>query len=314
MSPYRRNIMVGIVVLGAMITLAWMLIQFGGRFVSPFAPPTITVRFIADRADGLSTGSPVVYRGVNVGRVEKVSRAADQLRVFIDAAMDQEPPLPANMKAMIRATGLVGGSAAIILELTGDLPQGTLVKGQTVEAKFVGLDLVPPDVTELVAEMRGLVKQFRDSNLIAHLDEQVLKVGKLLDAIQTYTDDPKLRDDLKASLASIRATTAKADRIAGNLEKFSTDLPRLTGDASDAIVNLSKQTTARLEQASRLLDQFQSIAEKVNSGHGTAGALVNDRKLYESLVETAKELNATVLDLRRLMEQWEQEGVSLKLK
>jgi DNA-binding Lrp family transcriptional regulator len=41
---------------------------------------------------------------------------------------------------------------------------------------------------------------------------------------------------------------------------------------------------------------------------------VNDPRLYESLVETAKELNATVSDLRRLVNQWEQEGVSLKLK
>ena len=42
--------------------------------------------------------------------------------------------------------------------------------------------------------------------------------------------------------------------------------------------------------------------------------LVNDPKLYQSLVDNSRELNATILDLKRLVEQWEQEGVSFKLK
>ena len=62
------------------------------------------------------------------------------------------------------------------------------------------------------------------------------------------------------------------------------------------------------------MDQFQSIAEKVEKGQGTAGALVNDPKLYESLVDTSRELNLTIKDLQRLVQQWEQEGVTLKLK
>jgi len=42
--------------------------------------------------------------------------------------------------------------------------------------------------------------------------------------------------------------------------------------------------------------------------------LVNDPRLYESLADTTRQLNATVSDLRRLLEQWEQEGVTMKLK
>ena len=42
--------------------------------------------------------------------------------------------------------------------------------------------------------------------------------------------------------------------------------------------------------------------------------VVNDPKLYESLVDSAKELNATISDFKRLVEQWEQEGISFKLK
>jgi len=40
---------------------------------------------------------------------------------------------------------------------------------------------------------------------------------------------------------------------------------------------------------------------------------VNDPKLYEAMVDTIQELNGTVKDLKRLVQQWEQEGVSLKM-
>ena len=36
--------------------------------------------------------------------------------------------------------------------------------------------------------------------------------------------------------------------------------------------------------------------------------------LYESLLDTSRELNMTIKDFKRLVEQWEQEGVSFKLK
>ena len=63
-----------------------------------------------------------------------------------------------------------------------------------------------------------------------------------------------------------------------------------------------------------LARSFAAVAAKIDAGQGTAGQLVNDPKLYQSLVDSARELNATITDFKRLVEQWEQEGVSLKLK
>jgi phospholipid/cholesterol/gamma-HCH transport system substrate-binding protein len=321
MSPYRRNVMVGVVVLGALLTLAWMLIQFGGSMMLPFAPASVRVRFVADRADGLSNGSAVLYRGVNVGHVEKLSRAEDQLHVYIDATVDKSPPLPANLSAIIRSQGLVGSGAMLVMETTEPQPSGTLAPDQLIQTRFIGLDIIPPAFTDLALELRGAAKQFRDSGLVMHLDEQLVKTGKLVDSIQSVLSDPQVRDNLKASLESIRTSTEKADRIAANLEKFTGQLDHLTAEATATItdthaqvLSLSKQTSDRLQQASKLLDNLDSIAEKVNKGQGTAGQIVNDPKLYQNLVETSQELSATVTELHHLIQQWEQEGVSLKVK
>ncbi|HEY7088668.1 MAG TPA: MlaD family protein [Tepidisphaeraceae bacterium] len=314
MSPYRRNVIVGVVVLGAMVALAWMLIQFGARLVSPFAPATVPVKIVADRADGISNGSAVTYLGVTVGHVETINRVPNEVKVIINAQLDRTPSLPDNLRAVIRSTGIVGSGATIVLELTSPQPEGTLKPGQEIPAKFVGLDIIPPEFGDLARELRQAVHEFRDAKLIDHLNADIERIGKLVDSVQVLVDDPKLQGDVRNSLANIRSATEKADRIATNLEKFSGELHDMSANATDAVVNVSKQINGRLEQISKLLDQFQSIAEKVNNGKGTAGMLVNDNRLYESLVDTAQQLNTTVADLKRLVEQWEQDGVSLKVK
>src|ERR1700759_3325088 len=109
MSPYRRNVMVGVVVLSALVGLGWMVLKFGGSPMALFTPARIPIHFLCDRADGLSNGSIVSYRGVNVGQVTTVTRGDNEAPVRVDADVDAIPPLPANLKGIIRSQGLVGG-------------------------------------------------------------------------------------------------------------------------------------------------------------------------------------------------------------
>jgi phospholipid/cholesterol/gamma-HCH transport system substrate-binding protein len=334
MSPYRRNVLVGATVLGALIVLGWMIIKFSGQLATPFKPKQFSVRFISDRAEGVAEGSPVSFLGVPAGRVTAVQRSKDQLQVLIDASLDQEPPIPANVRAIIRTASALGSGSAIVLELTGPKPDGRLSQGAQIPARYVGLDILPPEFAELARELKMTAQQLREANLIAHVDEQVQHVGKLIDSIQAYVGDEKTRDDLKNAIANLRTTTDSATRITANLEKFSGKLDKLGDQASATMAdaqttiktanttitktqaNIDQVTTQvgdRLTQISKLLDQFNGIAQKVNDGKGTAGQLVNDPKLYQGLVDVTQQLNLTVTDLRRLVQQWEQEGVSLKL-
>jgi phospholipid/cholesterol/gamma-HCH transport system substrate-binding protein len=75
----------------------------------------------------------------------------------------------------------------------------------------------------------------------------------------------------------------------------------------------ARNINGRIDQVGKLLEQFQSIAARVDKGEGTAGLLIRDPKLYDSLVATANTLNLMMADLRRLVQQWEQEGLSFKL-
>jgi phospholipid/cholesterol/gamma-HCH transport system substrate-binding protein len=326
-SPYRRNILVGVVVLGALIFLGWMVLKFGDQPAKLFAKPTMPIVFIAQRADGVAEGSPVLYQGVNVGRVVGVRRSDKGRDVTIEAQVDVAPPLPANVEGAIVAQSLLGAGAGISLELIDPEPKGELGPNASLKARYVGLVLLPPEFAGLATELRATTLQFRESRIIDNLNQQVTKVGQLADSVRNVVDDKAMQEDLKASLANMRTATESANKVGANLEKFTGELNKLSDQASgtitqaqktlesaDAQVNdLSKQVGQRLTQIAKLLDTFQSISQKIDNGRGTAGQLVNDPKLYESLVQTSRELNATIADLKRLVEQWEQEGISFKL-
>ncbi|MGB7160486.1 MAG: MlaD family protein [Tepidisphaeraceae bacterium] len=327
MSPYRRNILVGVVVLGAMIFLGWMVIKFGDQPAKLFAKPTMPIYFNVLRADGVAEGSPILYQGVNVGRVTEVKRSENGKDVTIAAQVDIEPPLPSNVQGAIIAQSVLGAGSGISLQLTGPEPAGKLEANTTLKARYVGLDVLPPEFAALAEELRQTSLQFRESRIIEHLDQQVVKAGEVMDSVKNLVDDKEMRADLKASLANVKTATETANRIGANLERVSAEFEKLTADArgtvgqakatltkaDEQVTDLTKQVGQRLTQAAKLLDTFQSISGKIDAGQGTAGQLVNDPRLYESLVQTSRELNATIADLKRLVEQWEEEGISFKL-
>jgi phospholipid/cholesterol/gamma-HCH transport system substrate-binding protein len=329
MNAYRRNVMIGATVLGSLIVLIWMLVKFGGDVLKPFAPPSIKVSLKTSRADGVAIGSQVYYRGVAVGKVIDVNRLSDNVSVEIIAEVESIPPLPENVEAHIRQTNLLGGNTGIALEVPeGETPAGQLKSGTALKTMYVGLDVLPRQFASLAEELRLTAKQFRESNIVGGLDQQIKKVGSTLDSMQTLLDDPKMREDLKQSIANFRTASEKATTVATNAEKFTADLPELSKKASGTIDKanttldtttkhvdtLAKSVSERLSQVATTLDSLNSIVAKIDKGDGTAAKLINDPKMYQNLLETTDQLNTSSAALKRLLEQWEQEGVSLKLK
>ena len=192
----------------------------------------------------------------------------------------------------------------------------------------MGLNLFPPALSQtadqigsMSEEIRKTAKELRESGTIEDLDTtiktintQAGKAGQAFDSMQSLLGDPKTRDNLKVAVANIRSTTDKLDKLADSLQNTTATASVAFKDAQGRIDDLSKQVGDRLTQIASLLSNVQSITEKIDKGQGSAGQFVNDPKLYQGLVDSTRELNATVVDLKRLIEQWEEEGVDLHLK
>ena len=330
MPPYRRNILVGLTVLGGILVFGWMILTFSKNTAQLFAPPQIPVRFHTTRADGLSSGSEIRYLGVEVGRVDQLTRNTDGATVTVDATVDRDPPLPANLHAQIVSAGALGGTSLISLDTDGEKASGTLAPNTTISAEYVGLqlNLIPPSISQtasqigqLSTELTKTVKQLRESGAIGDLDTtiksingQAVKIGQFFDSLQNVFGDKKTQTDLKTAINNLHVTTEKLNTLADSLQNASDNANITIKDTQKDIDQLNKQIGDRLVQIAGALSSVQDIMQKVDQGKGTAGQLINDPRLYQSLVDTVRELNSTVTDLRRLVDQWEQEGVDLHLK
>ena len=83
---------------------------------------------------------------------------------------------------------------------------------------------------------------------------------------------------------------------------------------AETLISKAEQRGLDTSSLRSLLESFKSIGQKMNKSEGTAGLMVNDPKLYQSLVDSAKQMSLVMTDLKRLVEQWEQEGLALRLK
>jgi phospholipid/cholesterol/gamma-HCH transport system substrate-binding protein len=349
MSPNKRNLMVGLVVLAAIGVLAWMILKFANRAATFFLTKGTHITVTAERADGLSEGSAIYYRGVNVGRVLEVSLASNQ-SVQIQAIIDPDRPVPANVEGIIRTGNLLSSSSSIFLEpvhlvaegvdaaatAPTSQPERLLREGDRLTATMpTGNGLLPREFNESLRE-------FHERKMLQHMDEtvvtfreQAVKAGRLMDSIRELTGDEGMRTDLRQAMSRVNDATKQANEIGEELKKFSRDLNGLSKQASDTITEvqatvgdarktinkggeqvdtIARNVNGRIDQIAKLLEQFQDIIAKVDRGEGTAGMLVSDPKLYDNLSAVAAQMHLMVLDMRRLVQQWEQDGISFKLK
>ena len=321
MTSRSRNILVGVVVLFSMAALGWMILRFSNNTFASVFSKGLEFRITADRADGVSPGSTLFYLGVPVGQVTDVRRIPDNTGVVMQARLNSNEQVPSNVIGYIRPSSALSMAAGISMETDGPPAGQLLPPGGEVKAFNKNQGLVPPEFTDLA-------RSVRDRQLVAHVDEavvevrdQVRKAGQVMESLNKLVGDPKVRDDLTAAIAGLKTTSDNLQKFSGNLEAVSGETTetlkqvRTTlADGGKRFDDLSKQIGDRLHQIGELMDRFNAIATKVDKGQGTMGALVSDARLYESLVDTSKTMNLTIGDLRRLVEQWEQEGFTLKLK
>lgn len=340
MGPYKRNWFVGGTVLLSLITLAFLIIMFGGSLGSIFAGEKFHVTFKTDRADGLSEGSAIRYLGQNVGTVKHVVLVLDKQPnyVIIAAEIDKKIQLRRDMLATIRVPGVLGSASIIEFTLPPNAGAGNgdfLKGGEQIPTEFVGLSIFPAEYGDLASEIRGAVKEFREANVVGdfrtalnNFNAQVSKAGQVMDSINAVLGTQETQTDLRTAIAQARQAVEHANAATANFEKISAELTTMPGKldagvtdaratiklAQEKITTVSDQLTKNLDKIAGVLDDARSISTKINSGDGTLAKLLNDPKLYDTIVTATQVINETVKDIQRLVRGIEQEGFPINLK
>jgi phospholipid/cholesterol/gamma-HCH transport system substrate-binding protein len=276
---------------------------------------------------GLKTGSPVRVAGKEVGSVDAVEFAGDQIDVTFQVNKEVRPRITTSSVATLGSVSLLGEAAVDITPSSNGTPipeWGYVPSGKTA-AGFADLTGQASEgigqITQLVKDVRegkGTIgKLMTDQQLYDELHKFVATAGEVTRTIQQgrgtagrLINDPKIANSLEASLKSLEemtrrinagegslGTLLKDDAFAKSLTGATTNLQTLTDrlNKGEGTAGKLMTDTALYNRLTSLTDRFDQLLARLNDGQGTAGLLLKDKQLYENM-------NGVVADLRGLVD------------
>jgi phospholipid/cholesterol/gamma-HCH transport system substrate-binding protein len=241
------------------------------------------VWFYLDDARGLVEKSSVKMAGINIGIIESIELEGRMAKVVMSLQPDIKFTKSARVE--IRATGILGDM--YIEVFPGEADDENMVDGGQV--LFVvnkgSVDAVVNEIGSLsksLAQIADNIKAAVEGN-----DKKETRLGRILGNLETITGD--LAELTRGEKGNIKEIIANVQRVTGRLDEF-------IGDDSDEGFRAGWQSAvASLSRIGKTLQNLEEISEKVNSGEGTIGKLVNDE-------ETVEELNKAITGVNKFID------------
>jgi phospholipid/cholesterol/gamma-HCH transport system substrate-binding protein len=234
--------------------------------------------YMSESVSGLNIDAPIRYRGVDVGHVQKIMLAPDNVeQVQVTLNIDHGTPIKEDTVAVLQTQGLTG---IAYVELTAGSRNSAPLRARPGEEYPVikaGASLMNRLETSLTALMAS-VNRTSDS-LNATLDEENRRALR-----KTLADLEVLSRTLAARSATIDSGLASAAKTMENTARFTDQLPRL------------------LLRVERSADAFDRMANQVGgAGTNASGVLDSTRTDVQRFTsETLPEVHELVADLRDL--------------
>lgn len=290
----KREVKIGIFCV-AMIGAAWA----GIRFLKGFDIFSRNSVYYAayDQINGVQSASPIMMKGVKIGTVTGISFDPQRSdNVVLQFTIKRQYHIPTDSEAKIYSNGLMGGKAIEIIY--GSAPT-YLEKGDTLRSvrerdlmDVAGSELeffkqkisqVTGDLSRTLDNLNKLMEANTQNitGTLGHLNSITGDMAGLLDA-----EKHNLRaalDDLTGFASMLGQNAPRVDSIVGNLN-------RISGELADA------GFARRLNEA---VGEVNGLLEKIGSGEGTVGKLLNDPALYDSLNEASDNLSSLLANLQQ---------------
>lgn len=237
---------------------------------------------------GLMVSSRVMLRGVQVGNVQDIELEDDKVRIEMLIEDEYAALIPANSVAELGSASLMGGTQISIIQ--GDSRE--MVKPEAVITGRIKPDLVGTmsdkagelldGLNTTVGGINELLSTNREAidNMITNLEAMTTSINSMLSAA---------RNDINGTLSNLRSFTGTLAANSGRIEAMIGNLDKVTTDLAEANF---------VEQLDSTLTSLDSIVKTIEEGDGTAGMLINDKALYESLNSAGDNLAQLLEDLK----------------
>jgi phospholipid/cholesterol/gamma-HCH transport system substrate-binding protein len=276
---------------GLIVTAAALIFLFSLVWVKDYSlnHHRYELTVIFPTVGGLAAGDPVHVAGVKKGEVKQVwLRATD---VWVTISLEGEIQLLEGSRISIQSMGLMGEKFVAI-------EPGRGTKGISPDHPIMGhYQAGIPEVMGEVGDVLGLLKELANSihktvgnsEAQASIRESLENIRKFSEALAHLLDQQE--GDLAVALSDLRsASTGFRELVEGNRSRVDSTI--------DQFHRASMDLEMLTKQLSELSATFTKIADKIERGEGTLGAVVQDEALYRDIKKTVQSLDELILDIK----------------
>ena len=239
-----------------------------------------------ESVSGLNLNAPVRYRGVDVGRVQKIALAPGNVeQVQLTLAIEHGTPVKVDTVAVLQTQGLTGLS---YVELTGGGRDSAPLQKQA-DAQYPVITAAPSLIRRLDSAVTALLTNLNRAgeNFNALMDEDNRRTVR-----NTLADLKVLSHTLAARSAAIDAGLSNAARTLENTARLSSELPQLA------------------QRVQRSADSFDRMADELARAGASAGRALDGARQFTD--ETLPEARQLVMELRGLTSSLQRVGDELE--
>jgi phospholipid/cholesterol/gamma-HCH transport system substrate-binding protein len=265
----KNAVRIGAVVLVALLITVYLILRIESITIGR-KPGT---RYVVELSDGqgLAQRSPVLLRGVRVGRVVALGLEGEivESQILIEANVQ----LREGTRAQVSSVGLLGEKQLTLTPGPADapfLPPGARIPGDISPS----LDDVLNRIGEIGADVQAVTAAVRESlagpqGRVWVLVDDLSAVAKTIDRIAT------------ANEGALTETLVELRRSARALAETSRGLSQLLVPPEG--VGGSEGAPSSGPKLLEAIEHLESIAEKLDTGQGTLGKLINSDATAEKL-------------------------------
>jgi phospholipid/cholesterol/gamma-HCH transport system substrate-binding protein len=286
---------------GALTAIAIVILILGVNFLkgSNIADRSDKIFAVFPSVEGLQVSNPVSINGLQVGKVYSIKEKDKNLTgIIVTISLNKDINIPKNSLATI--SGELLGTTSVKIKMGNSTAY--IVDGDTLESmKTLGLaDKLQSSLDPTLASVN---KTLESLDMVLHNLNSVLdpNTKNNLQAIigNLTTSSKSLEKLLDAQTGMLAKTLSNTESITGNLAK--------NNDKINATVDNLEKATGKLANAKfdeavnslqGTLTKLESAVDKINSSQSSLGALLNDRKLYDQILQTNRSLTTLLDDLR----------------
>ncbi len=331
MSKKANPGLIGLFVLGAVAMMVAAVLLFGSGAL--FTQHEYFNTYFEGSVTGLKKGSPVLFRGVPMGRVDEVFTTVDSetLELNVTVVLEVEPSAvkdPAGLAKTSSTEEIVatlierGLRTKLISEslVTGQLavefnfyPKSPIVYRGPEETAYLEIPSVPSDfqrVQQAIGGFAGRIAHLEIEELLATLTRTLETINRLgnserienilvgADRLFNSEDTHQLATDLRSAAKNLDATLVESRLMMGDTRQLITKI--------DAQV---EPLAARIEAAIVQLEKtLATTQESMDSLQGLTG---EDSALVYQANETLEETEAAMRSLRELLDVLERNPEAL---